>query len=120
MSKQNIKEVTRYIKKEVERELRARTAGRCQFNGCNRILYKSPVTQAFQVFWQVVNTGDEASQASCLRGDCYSSNGDCSFEIGTKTRIEPTKYRGFHWIECFIVKNSICYARSGEFIVRIL
>lgn len=44
-SKQNIKEVTRYIKKEVERELWARAAGRCQFNGCNRILYKSPVTQ---------------------------------------------------------------------------
>jgi len=45
MSKQNIKEVTRYIKKEVERELWARAAGRCQFNGCNRIPYKSPVTQ---------------------------------------------------------------------------
>jgi len=45
MSKQNIKEVTRYIKKEIERELWARAAGRCQFNGCNRILYKSPVTQ---------------------------------------------------------------------------
>jgi hypothetical protein len=40
-----IKEVTRYIKKEVERELWARAAGRCQFKGCNRILYRSPVTQ---------------------------------------------------------------------------
>ena len=39
------KEVTRYIKKEVERELWARAAGRCQFNGCNRLLYKSPITQ---------------------------------------------------------------------------
>ncbi|ABW67892.1 SAVED domain-containing protein [Desulfosudis oleivorans] len=39
------KEVTRYIKKEVERELWARAAGRCQFAGCNRLLYKSPVTQ---------------------------------------------------------------------------
>lgn len=39
------KEVTRYIKREVERELWARAAGRCQFNGCNRPLYKSPVTQ---------------------------------------------------------------------------
>lgn len=45
MEKQNIKEVTRYIKKEVERELWARAAGRCQFNGCNRIVYKSPITQ---------------------------------------------------------------------------
>ena len=41
----NINEVTRYIKRPVERELWARAAGRCQFNGCNRILYKSPVTQ---------------------------------------------------------------------------
>jgi hypothetical protein len=40
-----LKDVTRYIKKEVERELWARAAGRCQFYGCNRILYKSPVTQ---------------------------------------------------------------------------
>ncbi len=40
-----IKEVTRYIKKEVERELWARAAGRCQFDGCNRILYRSPVTK---------------------------------------------------------------------------
>jgi len=39
------KEVTRYIKREVERELWARAAGRCQFDGCNRPLYKSPVTQ---------------------------------------------------------------------------
>jgi len=40
-----VKEITRYIKKEVERELWARSAGRCEFHGCNRILYKSPVTQ---------------------------------------------------------------------------
>lgn len=39
------KDVTRYIKAQVERELWARAAGRCQFNGCNRLLYKSPVTQ---------------------------------------------------------------------------
>ena len=44
-AKQNIQDVTRYIKREVERELWARAAGRCQFYGCNRILYKSPVTQ---------------------------------------------------------------------------
>ncbi len=37
--------VTRYIKPTIERELWARTAGRCEFNGCNRLVYKSPVTQ---------------------------------------------------------------------------
>jgi hypothetical protein len=38
-------EVTRYIKRSVERELWARAAGRCQFSGCNEIVFKSPVTQ---------------------------------------------------------------------------
>lgn len=40
-----MEDVTRYIKPAVERELWARTAGRCEFNGCNRLVYKSPVTQ---------------------------------------------------------------------------
>jgi hypothetical protein len=37
--------VTRHINRATERELWARAAGRCQFRGCNRPLYKSPVTQ---------------------------------------------------------------------------
>jgi len=38
-------EITRYISPAVERELWARAAGRCQFNGCNRPVFKSPITQ---------------------------------------------------------------------------
>ena len=38
-------EVTRHVKREIERELWARSAGRCQFNGCNRLVFRSPVTQ---------------------------------------------------------------------------
>ena len=38
-------EVTRHIKPAVERELWARAAGRCEFSGCNKLLYKSSVTQ---------------------------------------------------------------------------
>ncbi len=44
-NKKAMTDVTRHINREVERELWARAAGRCQFNGCNRIVYKSPVTQ---------------------------------------------------------------------------
>lgn len=39
------KEVTRHIKSEIERELWGRAAARCQFSDCNRLLYKSPITQ---------------------------------------------------------------------------
>lgn len=38
------KKVTRSITRRVEWVLWARAAGRCQFKGCNRILYRSPVT----------------------------------------------------------------------------
>lgn len=41
----DITEVTRYVKKEVERTLWGRAAGRCEFSGCNAVLYRSPVTQ---------------------------------------------------------------------------
>ena len=39
-----MKEVTRHIKNITERELWARAGGRCQFSGCNNLLYKSAVT----------------------------------------------------------------------------
>lgn len=45
---------SRYIKPHVERELWARAAGRCEFNDCNRILYRSPVTK------EPVNIAEEA------------------------------------------------------------
>ena len=54
-------EVTRHIKAAVERELWARAAGRCQFNGCNRILYKSPITQ------EQVNIAEKAHIYSFLK-----------------------------------------------------
>lgn len=44
-NQKEFQEVTRHIPSKVERELWARAAGRCQFRGCNRLLYKSPVTQ---------------------------------------------------------------------------
>ena len=33
--------------------------------------------------------------------------------------LERTKYAGMHWIECFIVKDGVLVARSGEFVVNI-
>lgn len=37
--------LTRAVKREVERELWGRAAARCEFSDCNKLLYKSPVTQ---------------------------------------------------------------------------
>lgn len=73
----------------------------------------------YEVHWQVVNTGPQAQNAGCLRGDFYSSNGECAIERGKKTRVEPTAYIGDHWVQCFIVRNNICVAMSEPFVVRI-
>ncbi len=73
------------------------------------------IEMPYEVYWQIVNTGAEASKANGLRGGFCSSTSTTNGHI----RKEETRYRGMHWIECFIVKNDICQARSGEFIVNI-
>jgi hypothetical protein len=77
---------------------------------------KTDVPKPFSVYWQVVNTGQQARQADQLRGEIFPSK---TAGAGGLTRNESTKYKGMHWIECFIVKNNVCLARSGEFVVNI-
>lgn len=74
------------------------------------------VPEPFQVHWQVVNTGEEARRENDLRGEMM-----CSEVAGTGglSHEESTSYSGMHWIECFIVRNGTCEARSGEFVVNI-
>lgn len=64
----------------------------------------------FQYYWQVVNTGQAANSAGDLRGKFFLDN---------QVRWEQTKYKGKHWIECFIIQNNTCVARSGKFFINI-
>lgn len=73
------------------------------------------ISSPYKVYWQVVNTGNEARNANSLRGGFY----DGIPEKGGLARKESTLYKGVHWIQCFIVKNGVCVARSGEFVVNI-
>ncbi|MCD4670081.1 MAG: hypothetical protein K8S14_06515 [Actinomycetia bacterium] len=74
--------------------------------------YQTDVPLPYKVFWQVVNTGSEALRDGDLRGDIFE-------EDDGQQHIESSKYKGRHWIECFIVKGEICVARSTPFIVNI-
>jgi hypothetical protein len=71
------------------------------------------VSAPYEVYWQVVNTGQEAHRAGQLRGDFYDSSSS------GRSRTESTLYQGMHWVEGFIVKDSVCVARTGEFVVNI-
>jgi hypothetical protein len=75
------------------------------------------VPKPYDVYWQVVNTGDEAKNAFMgLRGGIFSAQ---TLGKGGLVQKEHSGYTGLHWIECFIVKNGICVARSSEFFVNI-
>jgi hypothetical protein len=63
-----------------------------------------------QYYWQVVNTGAEATKAQQLRGELFK---------GDRTRHESTAYAGMHCVEVFVVHEGTCVARSGEFVVAI-
>lgn len=69
--------------------------------------------------WQVVNTGDEARQADCLRGNIF----DCEVDKCGKrltTRQEKTLYTGIHWVQCYIFdKDGVIVAESKKCYVPI-
>ncbi len=78
----------------------------------------------YRVFWQVVNSGSEAINSGALRGDIVESSsigagGLQSTSAPGPLRRERTLYTGMHWIECFIVQDGICVARSGPYVVNI-
>ncbi len=81
-----------------------------QFTGHTNV--KTP----FSVFWQVVNTGQEAGLKEDLRGSIVPAK---TAGKGGLHHNESTRYSGTHWIECFIVKDNVCVARSEEFIVKV-
>ncbi|HRE44457.1 MAG TPA: nucleotidyltransferase [Terricaulis sp.] len=73
------------------------------------------IPRPHKVYWQVVNTGAEAAAKGQLRGGFDEGE----ITTGKLTRKESSLYAGTHSIECFIVKDGMLVARSGQFIVRI-
>ena len=71
------------------------------------------VKPPYTVKWQIVNTGLEAQNAHCLRGNFEDS------DVGADCKRESTSYSGTHSVQCFIIKRGICVAKSQEFIVNI-
>lgn len=65
----------------------------------------SDVPWPYRVFWKVKNTGREAEAADDLRGEITE---------GENKKTEHTKYRGDHYVECYIVKNGACVAVARQ------
>jgi len=55
----------------------------------------------YEIYWKVKNEGYEAREAKKLRGSIFE---------GKRSHIEPTKYKGKHYVECYIVHNNTLIA----------
>lgn len=78
------------------------------------ILYKllcAPVEGA-TVKWRVTNTGEEAMRV-CPRGGFEKPN------VGKKSRREETAYTGKHYVECFVIKGSVCVRWAKPFFINV-
>jgi hypothetical protein len=85
--------------------------------GCELLFQaRTNIDPNFEVFWQIVNTGNEAARNTKLRGDILQSK---TAGMGGLTQKEATAYTGMHWVQCFIVKNNVLVAKSDEFVVNI-
>lgn len=63
------------------------------------------VPPPYKLYWKVKNIGIEAINRDMLRGDIF-------MDSGPHQRTEKTNFAGEHFVECFVVKNSVCVARS--------
>jgi hypothetical protein len=68
------------------------------FKHCN-------IPAPFDVHWKVRNFGKEAETANQIRGEISSDQGRCR-------KKETTRYHGEHLVECYIIKNGVCVAKS--------
>ena len=65
------------------------------------------VPAPYTIYWKVRNTGEEAIRANDIRGRIEADQ-------GSYVRDENTKYRGKHYVECYVVKNGICVAMAHQ------
>ena len=64
------------------------------------------VPAPYQIFWKVLNRGDEAKLRDEIRGQIMSDD-------GSMKRNENTKFRGRHLVECYAFKEGIIVARGS-------
>lgn len=77
------------------------------------------ISSPFKVKWQITNTGTEAYNANCLRGNKFE-DGELNRHGILCGKKECTSYTGVHYVQCFIIKNgNQCVGVSEPFVVKI-
>ncbi|MGP4032191.1 nucleotide-binding domain-containing protein [Pseudarthrobacter sp. 1C304] len=95
------------LNRAARRALRA-TGGRVPKEHSLRFkITETTVPGPYHVFWKVRNHGAEATARGSLRGEITK-------DAGQQERTESTLYAGNHYVDCYIVKDGVCVARTRE------
>lgn len=68
-------------------------------------IVKCDVVGEYDIYWKVRNCGEEAYRRNDIRGQIVRDD-------GSKSKIEHSKFRGNHYVECYIIKSGICIAKD--------
>jgi Adenylyl/Guanylyl and SMODS C-terminal sensor domain len=68
-------------------------------------IVESDVEGESQIYWKVLNRGDEAKRRNCIRGQITPDSGN-------KKKDEYTSFRGEHRVECYVIKNGVVVAKD--------
>lgn len=63
------------------------------------------ITGPYEVYWKVKNHGSEALDAGQPRGDVV---------LGSTSRYESTSFVGSHYVEVYVVQDSVCVAMDRQ------
>ncbi|HPL15907.1 MAG TPA: nucleotidyltransferase [Spirochaetota bacterium] len=67
---------------------------------------KNTTPPPYNIKWKVKNRGEQAQRLNALRGEITDDN-------GTMSKVEHTRYRGVHYVECYVIKGKTCVARDS-------
>jgi len=66
------------------------------------------VPEPYQVYWKVLNRGEEAQKRNSIRG---------TIDRGNNAISEVTSFKGPHYVDCYIVKDGICVAKNKQSVI---
>jgi hypothetical protein len=67
-----------------------------------------------------VNTGSHAKEVGGLRGEFIQAKTNSGDPLSGLVHRESASYTGKLWVEAFILKDEVLWARSGRFFVNIV
>jgi hypothetical protein len=73
-----------------------------------RLLFKVTaisIKEPFDIYWKVLNRGEEAQKRDCIRGQIIPDSGQMQ-------KSESTDFHGDHVVECYCVKDGIVVAKG--------